>query len=65
MKSWGRYTDNINAVYGGEAILLGFNNYSLMEALADQRGQGDRPDGMGRRFEAFVIPTSAPSVRKE
>ncbi len=63
-KSWGRYTDNINAEFGGErAELIGFANSTLSAALAQHRA-GDRADGMGHRFEAFIIPKSAPSVRR-
>jgi hypothetical protein len=50
-ESWGRYkNDGLNAVYGGEAVPLGFDNPTLAEALQNQP-----KEGRGRRFEAFVI----------
>jgi hypothetical protein len=50
-KSWGHYTDSINAVIGGIAIPMGFANSSLVEALIN------RPEfGWGSKFEAFIIP---------
>lgn len=64
-KSWGRYTDNLNAVYGGDAVMLGFANSSLAHALNAQRQVGDPADGWGRKFEAFIIPESAPTVKRE
>lgn len=63
--SYGRYVDDINAEYGGpHAMLIGFANSSLVEAIRDQKQRGDRMDGMGRRFEAFIIPDGASSVKK-
>lgn len=64
-KSWGYYTDDINAVYGGDAVMLGFSNHTLAEAMRRQQKHGDQVDGMGRQFVAFVIPESAPTVRRE
>lgn len=59
-KSWGHYTDRINAVIGGIAIPLGFANSSLVEALTH------RPEkGLGSKFEAFVIPKICPTIQKE
>lgn len=50
-RSWGHYTDSVNAVIGGIAIPLGFANNSLVEALLN------RPEnGLGEPFNAFVIP---------
>ncbi len=72
-KSGGRYVDNINAEYWGKkAMLLGFANLSFAKAITMQIANGDlteqvMPDGVtvkGRSFEAFVIPASAPSVKK-
>jgi len=54
----GRYMDNLQAVYSG-GIPLGFNNFSFMPAL---RGQPKK--GLGRRFEAFVIPKQCPTMEK-
>lgn len=64
-KSWGYYTDNINAVYGGDAIMLGFSNQTLERAIDAQRKDGDPPNQWGRTFAAFVIPESAPTVKRE
>ena len=52
-KTWGKYKeDGLNAVYGGwPAVPLGFANESLREAVLAQP-----TEGLGRRFEAFVIP---------
>lgn len=58
-KSGGKYTDIINAEIWGKAIPIGFNNSSFVAALLK------RPDeGMGSRFEAFVIPHKCASVKK-
>lgn len=54
--------DGKHAEWNGHGVLLGIHNTSLAEALMLQRDEGDRPDGLGHRFEAFVIPTKAPSV---
>lgn len=72
-KSWGYYTDNVNAVYGGDAVMLGIDNYVFAHALNMQRTLGDRePTSQrgpgwrpGREFKAFIIPESAPTVRRE
>jgi hypothetical protein len=64
-KSWGMYTDHINAVYGGDAVMLGFSNPSLRYAIEDNLTRPPRADGKGRSFEAFIIPDSAPTVRRE
>lgn len=59
---WARYVDEINAEWNGHGFLIGLSNPSLVQALRDQRDMGDLPDGMGRRFEAFIIPSAAPTV---
>jgi len=57
-ESWGRYHNEIDARVGGKAVPLGFANGSFVRALAN------RPvDGLGERFEAFVIPHQCPTVR--
>jgi len=54
--SYGYYEDDLNAIYGGSAVPLGFANSSLVKAVKNQ------PDkGMGENFEAFVIPKSCPT----
>ena len=63
--SGGQYVNHINAKYwGNDALLIGFNNGSFSIALHEQKNVGDREDSYGRRFEAFIIPTKAPSVKK-
>jgi len=59
-QSWGEYTDNgLNAVYGGLAVPLGFDNFTLMRALRHRPQSGD-----GARFTAFVIPHECDTCRK-
>lgn len=48
----GQYTDNLNAVYSGDqAVPLGFANDSFVYARSNQP-----ENGLGERFDAFVIP---------
>lgn len=54
----GKYINNIDAIYN-EGIPLGFNNTTLGMAVAAQPIAG-----MGRKFEAFVIPKNAPTLTK-
>ena len=56
----GRYLDDkYRAEISGEsAIPIGFNNRSLATALRDQPSEG-----MGRRFEAFVIPKECATIQ--
>jgi len=59
-KCWGQYVDPIYAVINKEAIPIGFNNYSLIEAIKQ------RPkEGKGSLFEAFVIPKKCGTVKVE
>ncbi len=60
-KTRGIYIDDLNAEYDGEfAIPLGVSNQPFIWAVEDQPSEG-----MGERFEAFVIPRSCPTfVRK-
>jgi len=56
--SSGKYVDAVNAVISGEAIPLGFDNFAFAKALFK------RPtEGMGRRFQAFVIPKICPTIK--
>lgn len=64
-KSWGYYTDDINAVYGGDAVMLGIANSSLAQAIDYDTKYPARPNSLGVRFEAFIIPESAPTVKRE
>lgn len=52
--------DRINAWYNGPAIPLGFRNDTFEHALRHQP-----PEGMGERFEAFVIPVKCPTFKNE
>ena len=65
--TWGYYlSDGLNAeVSDNESTsVLGFHNGTLSEAVFLQRRTGDRPDGMGHRFTAFIIPDCAPTVKR-
>jgi len=57
-KARGRYMDGLQAVYSG-GIPVGFQNRSFRAALL---GQPEK--GLGRRFEAFVIPKECPTMEK-
>lgn len=57
----GAYTkDNLNAWYKGDlAVPMGFANNSLALALNTQP-----TEGMGKLFEAFIIPKKCPTFKK-
>lgn len=55
--SWGNYTDEQNAIIGGEAVPIGFSSKSFMLAFR-QRPQS----GNGSEFLAFVIPHECRSI---
>lgn len=64
-KSSGQYEDDrLNATYTGPAIPLGFANFSFRKILScfPFKAFGDPKGGM--RFEAFVIPTDAATMKK-
>lgn len=74
-KCSGQYTDNLNAEVsvGDQGYVLGFANSTLVQALRSQREHGDLTEKMGgiygdevkgREFTAFIIPNSAPTVRR-
>jgi len=60
-RTWGQYEDNLNAVYSGPAIPLGFNNTSFQQAL-QQQPEDFAP--AGKTFEAFVIASECDTFRK-
>jgi hypothetical protein len=71
----GIVTDDLSAeVYGGDkAVVLGILNSSLVDAISAQMREGDLTERVGgiygdevkgREFVAFVIPDSAPTVRR-
>jgi hypothetical protein len=59
-KTRGKYVDQINAVYSGHAVPLGFNNISLAAAVRNQPEQGE-----GEEFTAFIIPKVCPTFKKK
>ncbi|MEM9805864.1 MAG: hypothetical protein AAF959_11335 [Cyanobacteria bacterium P01_D01_bin.56] len=60
-EAWGYYRDDrINAVIGGGAIPLGFGNTTFTDAVKNRSNEG-----MGAKFEAFVIPVQCGSVVDE
>ena len=58
-ESSGRYVDDLNAVYSGEAIPIGFSNSELLTAI-----QSQPESGQGKVFAAFVVPKQCPTFRK-
>ncbi len=57
--SGGKYIDNLNAVIDGEAIPLGFNNFSFLDALEQQPETGP-----GKEFTAFIIEKNCPTINQ-
>ena len=57
-QSWGRYRTAVQAEIGGRAIPLGIADEGFRGAL-QQRPR----DGLGARFEAFVIAHQCTTVR--
>ncbi len=61
-KSSGYYKeDGLHAVYRGAAIPVGVSNMSFVGALSKDK-RGKRPDGLGHRFVAFILPKSTSTV---
>lgn len=59
-KSGGKYyPDGVDATFFGPAIPLGFNNVGFKFALNNQPFRG-----IGRNFEAFVVPENCKSFKK-
>lgn len=57
-RSYGNYVDPLNAEIGGLAIPWGVANPSFVEALKN------RPEeGLGERFEAFIIPVKCDTIK--
>ena len=60
-KSAGRYRSELDAEIEGEhALPLGFENKSFMVAIKNQPSEG-----MGKRFEAFVIPKKVLTIKRK
>jgi len=58
-KSWAKYIDEINGVYGGEGIPVCLGNSSLIDAIRN------RPEsGYGDNFQAWVPPAECSTIRK-
>jgi len=57
-KGWYK-DDGLHVVIQGEAIPLGFTNDSLTDALRKRPASG-----LGKLFNAFVIPKDCPTVTK-
>jgi hypothetical protein len=57
---WGFYIDEVKAIISQKSIPLGFNNSSFAFALKNRR-----KDGLGFRFDAFVIPHESPTITKQ
>ena len=66
-RAGGKYlADGLNAEITDNAntMCLGFHNGKLLEAIAAHNIKGDRPDGLGRDFLAFIIPEAAKTVKR-
>lgn len=61
-ESSGNYTDELNVVIHGKAVPIGFANLSFVKAL---RGITEVSVKGGIVFEAFVIPESSRTVKRE
>jgi len=64
-KVTGWYEDDVKAVvYGKDAVVLGVDNYSLVQALQMHRRQREQKmeQDRGPEFTAFIISDKAPSV---
>lgn len=60
-ESSGKYMeDGLNATISGPCVPVGFANNSFLQAIKEQPAYG-----MGRRFEAFVIPAVCTTVSKK
>jgi len=62
----GAYIDNLNAVYKGNAIPLGFGNTTLVTAIKKelQDQKEERSKNLGHTFDAFVIPWNCNTFTK-
>lgn len=63
-RSWGHYTDDLNAEYGGAAVPLGVSNSEFQRALLAQAEWGNRGDGHGHCFVAFIIPDNCDTCKQ-
>lgn len=58
------HSDGLHADITGEAIPLGFDNFSFRRALVRKAEDRWGKDGQGAVFEAFVIPKDCSTVTK-
>jgi hypothetical protein len=66
LSSGNYFSDGLNAqVKGKNALLLGFANSTLTSALKAHKKNPGGKDGMGWRFEAFIIPEPCGSVIRD
>lgn len=61
-KSWGQYTDDVQATIGGQAIPLGLDNRSFLYALKEREGAGLRAY---MAFDAFLIKEPCETVDRQ
>jgi len=59
----GHYVGEIDAKYTG-GVPIGIENTSFVKALRSANRQLGTRDGLGIRFEAFVIPDVCPTFKK-
>lgn len=59
-KTSGQYTDNKKAVVRGPCIPIGFHTGQFVEAVQNQP-----EEGIGLRFDAFVIPKTVDNITHE
>ena len=59
-ESKGKYIDGLNAEIQGACLPLGINNLSLIQAIKERPN-----DGLGSRFEAFVIPRTCHTIKRK
>ena len=63
----GKYTDDVNAVYKGDAIPFCHGNYSFAHAFNKQKEKdiAEPNEFYGERFEAWICPANSTSFVKE
>lgn len=63
----GQYTDNLRAVYSGNAIPFCFSNGSFADSAKKQEiNDAALPDKFyGERFEAWICPANSETFKKE
>lgn len=59
-KTRGKYIDNLNAVYYGCGVPMGFNNSEFIKSMVKQKRYGS-----GEDFKAFAISNDSPTFIKK